>query len=711
MSVDNRISALINSQVPFFVRNDHSQFVKFLEKYYEYLEQDQKVVNRIKSVLEVQNIDLTQDEFAEHLYDTFMKYIPHDIKTDKRLLIKHIKDFYRSKGTEASIRFLMNALYHAQTSFYYPKLDVLKASDGKWFVQRSLRITDTHVNNVPNNQIRALEYFVGTLIRGSKSNTTAIVERVERIFEQGAQIDEVILSNINGEFENGETISAQFNDVEYTSTISANIFSGLINTITIEESGSNYQVGDPVLIQSSTGSGAIATVGAVTTGNIVSIGVLAGGAGFQENNNILIVSSDSGFGAQAYIGDILDNEFYHPNTYNIMSSMISLEANTPINNSIYSNLNSSNASTSIEAACDYWVYANTGPIGSVFVTVAGQNYQNPPLISVSSNTIVRSLGILGRMEIRNGGENYQIGDTIEFVNLPGCMGTGAYANVTNVDMAASNAISEVAFQRLPGHILGGSGYTMDALPGARVISNTGNGANVVVTATLADGAHLRADQTSIGAITRIMIVARGSGYDQNTVIDLTQVGDGRAKASVSVLEGIITYPGRWINDDGKLSSYKFLQDRDYYQNYSYVVRSKEPIAKYRSVLKNLTHPAGTKLFGEFLYDKEAANTSCPILVPKQDFQIWLDRNYVKTANVINVAYGPHTANVGNAFVGIEFLSGDMQNVSNGIYLIEDAGPNYLILISDDHGNSNGVASVSILPEWEYPEEEEEEDEE
>ena len=104
---NNKISNLINSQVPFFVRNDHQNFVTFLEKYYEYLEQNDKVVNRIKKSQTYRDIDLTETEFAEKLYDTFMKYVPKNILADKTLIIKHIKDFYRAKGTEKATRFLM----------------------------------------------------------------------------------------------------------------------------------------------------------------------------------------------------------------------------------------------------------------------------------------------------------------------------------------------------------------------------------------------------------------------------------------------------------------------------------------------------------------------------------------------------------------------------------------------------------------------------
>jgi len=42
-----------------------------------------------------------------------------------------------------------------------------------------------------------------------------------------------------------------------------------------------------------------------------------------------------------------------------------------------------------------------------------------------------------------------------------------------------------------------------------------------------------------------------------------------------------------------------LQDNFFYQVYSYVIRSETALQKYKQVVNDLLHPAGTKLFGEF----------------------------------------------------------------------------------------------------------------
>ena len=69
--------------------------------------------------------------------------------------------------------------------------------------------------------------------------------------------------------------------------------------------------------------------------------------------------------------------------------------------------------------------------------------------------------------------------------------------------------------------------------------------------------------------------------------------------------------GYYTSDKGRLgvSNQKIL-DSDFYQDYSYVVRSKTPINEWRDLIKSTTHPAGFKLFGEV--DVEAtAGTEMP----------------------------------------------------------------------------------------------------
>jgi hypothetical protein len=74
-------------------------------------------------------------------------------------------------------------------------------------------------------------------------------------------------------------------------------------------------------------------------------------------------------------------------------------------------------------------------------------------------------------------------------------------------------------------------------------------------------------------------------------------GNGLAIANAEFLNGLINYDGYYLNTDGFLSSDKKLQDSRKYQNFSYVVSTEKSLKEYKSMLLDLVHPAGTKLFG------------------------------------------------------------------------------------------------------------------
>lgn len=697
MISNNKISNLVSTQLPFFVRNDHENFVAFLEAYYEFLEQETGAGNVSRSLLEQSDIDMT-DLFIQKFYDNFLPFIPRDTQADKTLILKRIKDFYRARGTEKSIRFLMRILFNEEVEFYYPQRDVLIASDGKWFIEKSIKISDIRIDGSANDDFTVVNNFIGTRVQGSISNSTAIVENTDTYFEGGSLIKELKISGQVGDFESGESIQATFIENGIQKTITANLFSGIINTVDLIKTGSGYQVGDSVIIESNTGNGAAIIVSSVSSGNLTSIVAFEGGAGFRAGNPIL-VSGGGGTGANAAVDLVTANSYFHPNSYNVVWSTISLEANTRIGNTKYSNLNSSitdPANNWIQNSMSFFVYSNTGPISTVTLYSSGQNYSANPSITSQANNRVRNLGILGKMRIIDGGSGYRVGDVLEFINVRGGYGTGANGIVRAVNTAAQNAISDVGFVNVPGHITGGSGYSQFFLPTVNVRSSNAQayGANVIVTAVLGSGETLQSVGSSAGAIEKLQIISRGTNYLSAPTLNLTSIGDGTAQAVATIITGAYTYPGRYINDDGHLSSFNFIQNRDYYQKFSYVLRLKQSIEKYREAMKNLIHPAGMKLFGEYLFVDNDGTINVPIRSVTDEYSIILLKTYehdTANANLI-INYADHTFAV-NDSVYLEWSSGNVK--SNTI-----SGPYKVRLVRDENAiivYNNSYLSNTSLP--------------
>lgn len=731
------------------------------------------LMNMTKNFNRYLDIDVAaenDEKIKQKLYDNFIKYIPSGILADKNLILKHAKEFYRSRGSEASVKFLIRALFGKEAEFYYPKRDILRASDGKWYVQKALRITDVMVSDtfIPNieetpifstspagslppsgpvgsllnvladfsdeldgvaitfldtkygtwyyslnngstwtqitkvltdqsalllnadastrlyfrpvssyrgiiypaitfrdwirrnggvvntyvdtdfngdgtpyssakysasiivNQIneddtlitRSLSTnFKKRTVRGSLSKAAAIVEDINTYYNKGELVTELKISNPIKTFLSDEYIYTTFEQDGIEKTIYARIFGGQIIDVDILNGGTGYEQDTiiPLIRTSNTGSGARLVISRVTrgsikniftgTGNILTVPDV-GGVGYQASDPIY-VSGGGGTGAIASVQDTwLD--VYHPNTYMMVGSTIDTVAGVALVDygyepSVYGNLNIANtetvANTAISNAVNYWEFAGAGPIRFVQVDEEGQDYISVPSFLPQANTYVKSLGILGKLKVVNGGRGYVPGDTITFTNplKANSYGFGALANVTVTN--ATGAIINVAFKEMPGHIVGGSGYDQFNLPTAKVNSSNVNatGAVILVESTLGYGGTFSYRTEEQGIIRQIKIIAEGTAYTSPPTLDLTGLGDGTAQVTCTVVTGIYNYPGRYINDDGFVSAQNFLQDRDYYQNFSYEVIVDKPINTYRSTLKNLTHPAGMKMFGRYLY--------------------------------------------------------------------------------------------------------------
>ena len=79
-------------------------------------------------------------------------------------------------------------------------------------------------------------------------------------------------------------------------------------------------------------------------------------------------------------------------------------------------------------------------------------------------------------------------------------------------------------------------------------------------------------------------------------------GDGRAKGTANFENGLIRYPGIYLNTDGHLSSDKRLQDGKYYHNFSYVINTNQDYSSFKTPLNNIVHPIGMATFVNRLSD-------------------------------------------------------------------------------------------------------------
>lgn len=123
----------ITDIIPDHIRANDGNLKLFLESYFEWMQNSKTDPGHIlNNLLDNRDIDKVSQEFIEYLQREFAASIPQQIQTDPRKLYKQVNDIYRSKGSIPSYESLFNLLFNDQIELYYPRVDLLKPSDGKW---------------------------------------------------------------------------------------------------------------------------------------------------------------------------------------------------------------------------------------------------------------------------------------------------------------------------------------------------------------------------------------------------------------------------------------------------------------------------------------------------------------------------------------------------------------------------------------------------
>lgn len=527
-----KISPLIEAQFPAFIREEGPRFVSFLKAYYEFLEQSGQSVNSTRSLIEYQDIDRTLDSFVEYFRKEFMINIPKDALADKRLLVKHIRDFYRTRGSKFSYDFLFYALFNKQIELIYPGDYILRASDGRWVRETLLRVGNPY-SALPTN-------FDGRNIVGSISGASARVQKVTRVVVLGHPLFELLVENVVGTFTDGETVTDDFGN---TATITS-AFGSLIGIEEVVDPGAFHQSGDSVIITSA-GATASARVSATNDRGPVSFRINRGGSGYRLGETVVLVQGGSGTGAAATVTSLSNTSFVSLNIDRINSlrnvvlstgsTFVSLGTNST---SVSASLASANISSTLSSALTF-NNSIAGSINAISVTSVGVGYV-PELPTVT------------------------VRDQIVFEqNIPGQNGKFKGDDAVIIAVRAPGAITSLEIIS--------SDASFDKFADAVVVNSRG-------TSSTTDS---NLDQAGLPRYT-----IRNTTYDADIK---------------PVISGVITQPGRYIDTKGFLSWNMRLQDNDFYQEYSYLIRVTEIVDRYRDVVKRVLHPAGSKMFGSYQF--------------------------------------------------------------------------------------------------------------
>ena len=621
-------------------------------------------VQNIQQLMEYADVDDTVDQFFDEFKEAFLKTIPKKLTAgvNERNLLKNIKDLYRAKGTRKGHELFFRILLNEDPILYYPRQDMLRVSAGKWSEDSILRVVlsdstfemedaspsngNIFILNEDGGQIKTEDSVTGTsdllklvgqeitqtvvtdrsILPGGDydvtnqaarglapysviATATALVDSVTSYFYLGEQIYELVLSagSTIGTFATGHTITGTANDDDDV-TLYGKLASIMIDLdISNSTSSQYYDITDTLSVTATNGNSASVKLDSLTSGNISSIIVDAGGSGYEIGDTVTVNNSlTNGTALAAQVS--LVNGGISPEAGDLVGEWgIELEAGTVGQpGEIALETASGPGQIKQEEAYDmttvdhivlenYTVFTDgvagnkiaqesgSGDVTDIVVTTDGVGYTKTPLLTLPTTgsrtgaTIYAKgtdVGKIRDIDIIDAGVHYT--DPL-FPNLSR-MGTLGYK--IQID-ATTNFLCTDIGTFIPNEVVtGGTSGATGVYKSTEATRNVIKLANVV-------GTFQAGPEKSGETIT-------GFNSSQTAIID--SYGAVALKGDDGVLGET---SGRFLNQDGFLDEKtKKIQDSYYYQDYSYVVKTGSSINTWRDQLLASVHPAGWALFGQ-----------------------------------------------------------------------------------------------------------------
>ena len=535
----NKTSLRVADQLPGFVNEqDYPKFIAFIQAYYEWMEQQDSGNNKEGVIYGTQNLPNYMDvdyvepgssynKFIDYYVNDFLPNFPKEALTDKSKFIKIAKKLYEVKGTPASFNFLFRALYNTDAQIFLTRDAVFKASDGKWYVSKSLRLAtnDETFLSIQNLRIIGLtSKSIATVERGiSVGNRIELyISNIERLFESGETIQVVDNSNQPIYFLNGKQVNS---NVVGSTTLSAKIL-GSISTVNINSKKrgqlytgrSDTYSGDPVIfyggLNSANGIGATAFVNEITLGSLRAITVADGSYGYREDPNTYIqITGGGGSGAIANVGSV------DPTTQIDVNFVPKDYLTSPIRN-----MTIGGSYTAFSAGST--ISAGSFIVGQKYtILTIGGTPTNFTLIGAASNTI-----------------------GVTFTATGAGTGTGTATFVKSANTSIANSLSFTAFSTFTINSVilnnGGGGYSSLPIIRAKSLYDTTDPQTT-------ENLKVKGQLGSLGILGPIRITTSGTGYANGDIINFIDGKGNGANANVTVnaTGAIISTQYRYANNN------------------------------------------------------------------------------------------------------------------------------------------------------------------
>jgi hypothetical protein len=303
-------STILPDQLPEFVGLEHGTFVEFLREYYRWMETGVThggtgagEIHTSQHLADNRDPDENIDFFFDMMKKELLGSFPESFEdgSNKRTVMKNIRSFYRAKGSVDSVKFLFKILFDTESEIYTPKEDIIKASMGDYKSDKQILVSSSSGASIYECEGQMISQF--DPIDPNIRTASAGVKRAVRYVGEGYDFFTLELDAISGTFNSSLPTEIPTDN----STVTEKILP-VIGSISINDGGEKYGVGDSIKITGTRGRGGRGYVSSVksissgfSAGAINTIDILDYGVNFIEGDGIT-VEIDTKDGTNASIG-------------------------------------------------------------------------------------------------------------------------------------------------------------------------------------------------------------------------------------------------------------------------------------------------------------------------------------------------------------------------------------------------------------------------
>lgn len=403
-----------------------------------------------------------------------------------------------------------------------------------------------------------------------------------------ANLNLIITANSVVRFANGDNVYQESGGIEIANgfVLTVSEVPGGTLAMRVLDSHGTFMTGLPILSRTSAASG---TVEDVST----TIGVFDINGDFTDTVGNFVYTSESDItGTISRVSRGTGAEFVISNTFNYVETVsintdgiinyVDVELDAPDYGMPAPGVENQN--TILSDAMTFAV-ANVGKITSIIIKNEGSDYDTAPYVLIYEPLLAGENRKDVILQIENPTGAFTVGEPILQNGIqrglvkPGSNSTYLFLErISLTDFVANAQISGVF-----------SGFTANVLSVDVDYDSSPVGLNASIISNTAVGS---------GVVSSLEIIDSGFNYLDYETVTFSKPGLGAGTAEARLLHQGFS-EGYYKQNRSVLSGDKYLQDGDYYQEYSYEIRSPVPLEKYRDILRNIVHMAGTKHFSRY----------------------------------------------------------------------------------------------------------------